>query len=350
MGVAVGASGAEPVTVGMTMPVDDELRASELLELAVLAEKEGYAAAFVGEAKGPEAFSLLGAMARATDRIRIGSGIVATLTRSPVLAGMGFATLASLAPGRVVAGVGASSPGVIEGWHGLRYEAPLATMREFVEVLRRVLRGERVDHAGEHFRVSGFTPGMPVDAPPPVWMAAINDRMLRLAGAIADGVILTWCPPDEVPGRLAAVRAGAEAVGRSPEGIEVACSFWAYAGPEVAVATDRLRRAVLAYAMVPTHRRAFVESFPRLEMAAKAWDRGERRAALEHVEDHVVATFCAADATGAAIAGVARTLCAAGVDLPLVLPYGARVGDASSVRGTLQAAAKELALRGSSSS
>ena len=86
--------------------------------------------------------------------------------------------------------------------------------------------------------------------------------MIRLAGAVADGVFLTWARPEEIASKLALVREGAESAGRDPAAVEVVCSFWGYAGPDVERATDRLRRVVLSYATVPTHQRR--EIFQRL--------------------------------------------------------------------------------------
>ena len=96
--------------VAITMPVEDGLPIGWLTDLVVDAEQAGIDTALVGEVAGPEAFATLGAMAARTERIRLGSGIVAAYTRSPALTAMGFATLASLAPGRIVAGIGPAAP------------------------------------------------------------------------------------------------------------------------------------------------------------------------------------------------------------------------------------------------
>ena len=122
-------------SVAITMPVEDGLTIGWLTDLVVHAEQVGIDTALVGEVAGPEVFATLGAMAARTERIKLGSGIVAAYTRSPALTAMGFATLASLAPGRVIAGIGASSPIVVGRWHGVDFEQPLATVREFIGLL-----------------------------------------------------------------------------------------------------------------------------------------------------------------------------------------------------------------------
>ena len=316
------------------MPVEDGLPIGWLVDLVVDAERAGIDTALVGEVAGPEVFATLGAMAARTERIRLGSGIVAAYTRSPALVAMGFATLISLAPGRVIAGIGASSPIVVGRWHGGEFDRPLTTVREFVGLLRAALAGEKLSHDGPRFRSHGFR----LDLPPvkvPVWLGAINPRMLALAGELADAVFMTWCPPTEVAAKRAVVDAAATDAGRNPADISTVLSFWAYTGPAPEQALERMRRSVLAYAMVPTHRPAFAGTFDGLLAAAEAWQRGDRAAALAMVPDEAVMAQCAigADALSERIAAYR----AAGVDLPVVLLTGAHVGDRTGPQATLEA-------------
>ena len=320
--------------VAITMPVEDGLSIGWLTDLVVNAERGGIDTALVGEVAGPEAFATLGAMAARTERIRLGSGIVAAYTRSPALTAMGFATLASLAPGRVVAGIGASSPIVVGRWHGGDFEQPLATVREFTGLLRAALRGERLDHDGPRFRSRGFRLDLPaVDVP--IWLGAINPGMLAVAGELADAVFMTWCPPSEVGAKRAVVDAAAAEAGRTAADVTTVLSFWAYAGPNPDQALERMRRQVLAYAMVPTHQPAFARSFENLPEVAEAWQRGDRAKALSMVSDETVLAQCTlgADALAARIADYRNT----GVDLPIVLLTGAHVGDDIGPQATLDA-------------
>lgn len=149
--------------IGVTMPAQDELATRDYVELALLAEQGGFHSFTVGEIAGTEAFTLLGALAQATSRIRLGSGVIAVYNRSPVLTAMGFASVASLAPGRVFAGLGTGSHRIVEDWNGHELRAPLRTMREFVDVLRTVLAGERVGAVDGEVRVREFrqTAGSP---------------------------------------------------------------------------------------------------------------------------------------------------------------------------------------------
>lgn len=314
-----------------------------LVELAQAAEECGFGAVVAGEVAGPDVFGLLGAVAASTRSVRIGTGVIAIGVRPPALAAMGFATLASLAPGRVFAGIGVSSPTVVAGWHGRAFGPPLAVVREFVPALRTALRGARLDVEGRHVRASGFRLTLPAQAEVPVVLAAMNPRMLRLAGEIADGVFLTWCPPDEVPAKLALVHEGAERAGRDPAELLVVASFLGYGGPRPEAALERLRRYLVAYATVPTHRASFAGSVERLADVERAWRRGDRREALRLVGDEAVHRLCAVG-DGEVVAERARALAAAGVDLPVVLAVAAEPGDEEGPFATVRGTARALGL------
>jgi probable F420-dependent oxidoreductase len=333
-----------PPKVGITLPVEDRMSAPQLVELARTAEECGYHTVLCGEVAGPEVMVLLGAVANATQRIRLGSGIVATFTRTPTLTAMGFATLSSLAPGRVVAGLGASSPIVVGQWHGTPFESPLERAREFIQAMRACLAGGKVDYEGTHVAVRNFRLATDPGGSVPLWLAAMNPKMLRLAGAVADGVFLTWCPPDEIAEKMAEVRSGAEAAGRDPAEIEVVCSFWGYAGPRVDDVVQRLRRVVLSYATVPTHAPAFTRAFPGLSAATAAWHAGDRARALALVNDDVVHALCGVSADGTATAALARKFHEAGVDLPVILAIGAGDGDHEGPFSTVRSTAVALGL------
>jgi alkanesulfonate monooxygenase SsuD/methylene tetrahydromethanopterin reductase-like flavin-dependent oxidoreductase (luciferase family) len=165
-------------------------------------------------------------------------------------------------------------------------------------------------------------------------LAAMNPRMLRLAGELADAVQLTWCPPDEVPALVATVHEGARAAGRDPGEIEVVASFFGYGGPREDEARERYRRYVLAYSQQPTHRAAFERSLPRLDEIDALWAAGDRAEALELVDDAALERLAAVGAD--AVAERARRLREAGVDVPVVLPAGAATGDYEGALATVR--------------
>jgi probable F420-dependent oxidoreductase len=330
-----------PLDVGITLPAQDELAASDFVELARLAEQEGFGTVTAGEIAGAEALVLLGAIAQATRRIRIGSGVIAIYNRSPVLTGMAFASLGSLAPGRVFAGIGTGSHRVVEDWNGRELRAPLRTMREFVEILRAVLAGERVAYDGEELHVTDYRLQHPLVPRVPVFVAAFHPGMLRLAGAIADGVMLALWPADELAARVAAIHEGARAVGRDPAQVEITASVHAYVGPRVDEALDRFRRFVLEYAVRPTHRAAYEGSFPEIDRATELWNAGERKQALALVPDEAVRRLLPIGPAETVVERLAATR-AAGVTTPLLVPHALTRGDAATPRATISAVAAAL--------
>ncbi len=319
--------------LGVTIPVEEGLTLPQLTALARAAEDGGYHTVLAGEVAGPDVFALLAAVSGSITRARVGTGIVPMTTRSLPLLAMGFASLASLAPGRVLAGLGIGSRTVVENWHGGALPPAVAFTREFVPAFRRLLAGERIDVDGEHVRVRGFRLGLPPAEPVPVMLAAMNPRMLRLAGELADAVQLTWCPPEEVPALVAAVREGARAAGRDPGEVEVVASFFGYGGPRTEEARERYRRYVLAYSQQPTHRAAFTRSLTRLDEIDALWAEGDRTAALALVDDPALEQLVALGAD--AVANRARLLNEAGVDVPVLLPAGASPGDYEGALATV---------------
>ncbi len=319
--------------LGVSIPVEEKLTALRLVELAKLAERGGFDTVVAGEVQGPEAMALLGAVAVSTERITIGTGVVAMQPRGATMTGMGFATLASLAPGRVWAGIGVSSPMVVEQWHGREFAAPLQYVREYVPHLRKTLDGERLD--------TGFKLTLDNEHRVPIILAAMRPKMIELAGEVADGVFLTWCPPDEAEERVALARRGAERAGKNPDDLLVIVSFFAYAGPETDAALDRMRRYLVQYGCVPTHRDSFIGTMKNLDAVGEAWARGDRKGALELVSDdevrHITVVGDAED-----VVRRAAEYHAAGIDLPIMVATAARQGDELGPFATVEAVGKLL--------
>ncbi len=161
-------------------------------------EQAGYTDFWTQEVRGLDALTPLAALAAQAPRARLGAAIAGVYTRGPALLAMEAASVAEAAPGRFVLGIGTSSETIVEGWNAARFERPLARVRDTLRFLRRALAGERVDAAYETFRVEGFSLARPPATPPTLWIAALRERMLALAGAEADGVCLSLVSPDDV--------------------------------------------------------------------------------------------------------------------------------------------------------
>jgi F420-dependent oxidoreductase-like protein len=184
------------------------------------AERLGATSAWVAEAWGQDALTPLAYLAARTDRIGLGSAIAQLGARTPAMLAMSAMSLQLLSGGRFRLGVGSSGPQVMEGWHGVRFDAPLAMTRETIEIVRAVAAGERLQHSGRHYQLPlQDGPGRALRSmlPPtqvPIYVAALGPRNLELTGEIADGWIGNAFIPEHAEVFLARLRAGAAASGR----------------------------------------------------------------------------------------------------------------------------------------
>jgi probable F420-dependent oxidoreductase len=184
-----------------------------IIEIAELAQNLGYKSIWTVEATGTDAFSLLGAVSAATPQLDLGTGIIPVQLRSPALVAMSAATLQALSPDADIwLGLGVSAPGILQQ-HGLPApQRPIAMMREYVALLRECLSGESVTFEGDFWQVKRFRLGVRLgDRRPKIVMAALNPQMLRLAGQIADGVLLNYIPASHVAASVERVRSGGSA-------------------------------------------------------------------------------------------------------------------------------------------
>jgi alkanesulfonate monooxygenase SsuD/methylene tetrahydromethanopterin reductase-like flavin-dependent oxidoreductase (luciferase family) len=203
------------------------------IERVRLAESLGYHSVFTTHIAGRESLTVLTAYALATERIRIGTGVVPIYTRTPATMAQTAATVDELSSGRLTLGLGVSHRRVVEGWHSQTIDDPVAEMREYVQIVRAILHG--VDPpAGQKWSTSFHLVGLDTRPALPIFIAALSPPMLTLAGEIGDGVMLWLCNPDYIRDVVVpAVRAGREHAGKSLEGFEIVAAV------PVALAEDR---------------------------------------------------------------------------------------------------------------
>jgi F420-dependent oxidoreductase-like protein len=176
----------------------------QLVELAVEAERLGYDSAWVAEAWGTDAVTVLSWLGARTTTLKLGAGIFQIPARTPAMTAMTAATLDLMSGGRFLLGLGTSGPGVAEGWHGQPFGKPLGRTREYVEIVRAALRREALEHHGEHYDVPhGEHRPLKLMARPlrekiPIYLAAIGPRNVRLAVEIADGWLPIWISPERL--------------------------------------------------------------------------------------------------------------------------------------------------------
>ena len=235
--------------IGVILPYEGGLPFADALEMTQRAEALGFDSVWVPEAWGTDAISLLGALAARTERIRLGTGIVNVFSRTPTLLGQTAATLDLISNGRFILGLGTSGHQVISGWHGMRFDRPLQRMRETVEIVRRVLRQERLRFEGEIFTLDQGLKllARPVRPTVPIFLATLTPAGLRLTGEVADGWIPTLFSPDHLDLFRPELEAGALAAGRSLDSLEIAPYVPVLIDDDRSAARDAIRPWVALY-------------------------------------------------------------------------------------------------------
>ncbi|MGD0062637.1 MAG: LLM class F420-dependent oxidoreductase [Streptosporangiaceae bacterium] len=231
--------------------------AETVVELADY-EKAGLDIVFVPEAYSFDAVSQLGFMAAKTERLQIASGILPLYSRTPALTAMTAAGLDFVSGGRFTLGLGASGPQVIEGWHGVPYDAPIGRAREVIEICRMVWRRERLAFPGRYYQLpleGGTGLGKPlklINHPVrdriPIALAAIGPKNVELAAELAE----SWMPIFYLPEKAAHAWGGAVADGtakRDPGlgSLDVIASAPLAIGEDVAALRDRGRPELALY-------------------------------------------------------------------------------------------------------
>jgi len=156
-------------------------------------------AIWIPETWGMENFSLLSYVAQNTSKSKIGSSIINIYSRSPAVIAMGAASIDVISNGRLILGLGTSSQPIVEEFHGVKFEKPLLRMREYVDIINLVISGKKVNYDGQIFSLKNFSL---LIKPPrqkiPIYLAAVNKKMVELAWEIADGVIFYLRPLSEL--------------------------------------------------------------------------------------------------------------------------------------------------------
>lgn len=228
-----------------------------MLESVRLAEELGYDSVWTAEAYGSDALTPLAWVGSHTSRLRLGTSIIQLSARTPTATAMAAMTLDHLSEGRMVLGIGASGPQVVEGWYGQPYPRPLARTREYVDILRSTIAREKVTYDGDHYRLphpgkeaGGTGLGKPLRSTLhprrtdlPVMLAAEGPKNVAMAAEIADGWLpLFYSPYDDSFYRSALeegfARPGAR---RSAEDFEVVCMVNVVVDDDVERAADQLR-------------------------------------------------------------------------------------------------------------
>ena len=300
--------------LGLSLPLDG-LSLPECVELAQEAERLGYTDVWTSEINGADGFGLLAAVAVRTRSVRLGLAIAPVFTRPAALLAMTAASIHALSHGRFCLGLGSSTETIVEDWMGLPFRRPLQRVRETVEAVRRALSGSRVSFEGETVRIHDFRLQLgPTEVP--IVLAALGPRMLRLAGELADGVVLSFAGLPAIPIQVAALgRVG------DGENFDVIQRLGVAVGEDEELLLPALRRELAVYG----RSRAYNASFARQGYTAEAegmraaWARREWRAAAEAVSDRLVRDTFVFGSPEACREGL-MAYSEAGLTTPIVIP------------------------------
>lgn len=318
-----------------TMKIDVEFNSGAQLpmdaipELARLAEANGFDCAWAGEANNKDPTVMLSAIAAVTTRLKIGSAIYHILGRTPATLALQAVGLDELSCGRFLLGIGSSNP-TIAKWHGQTLDQPLSRVREYVEIVRAAMDGEKLSFEGKFYAAQNFKMAFkPSGRAIPIYLAAFGPKMTRLAGRIADGVLINMANPTEVRRISEEVKRGAEEAGKDPARVQIICKIRCSIAASTDAARDALSHALTYYALADYYR----DLLGRMGFAAEveamrsAWRTGGFHSARKLVSDRLFAGLPLIAATSAqevleqitpyAVAGATR----------IILPYVAASDD-----------------------
>lgn len=325
------------VPLGVTFGSLGVLGPAAATSIAQSAQSMGYQSFWTVEATGTDAMTLLGAVAHAAPGLSLGTGIIPVQFRTPALTAMTAATLQALNPdGEVLLGVGVSAPGILRQHGAAATDRPIGMMREYVNLLRACLSGESVTFEGDYFSVSRFRLGVRLgEKRPKIIMAALNPQMLKLAGEIADGVLLNYLPASHVGNSIEQVRKGGDA------------TIYAYVHAAVGdfeQSANSARKDLFNYAMADGYARMFRQAgfgdeVDELRARQKEKDRD---GALAAVSERMIQAI---DFIGSEseVTGFVKSYIDAGVEHPVLMPLPWGEDRRAVTDATMQAAAAAIA-------
>ena len=227
------------------------LSINQVLDCASVLSKQNPDTVWIPETWGMENFSMLSAVSNKLKNPKIGSSIINIYSRSPTLIAMGAATVDSISNGRLVLGLGTSSLPIVEDFHGQSFENPLTRMREYVQIIKKTLSGEKIDFNGKIFALKNFSL---LIKPPrkniPIYLAAVNQKMVDLCWEIADGVIFYLRPRTELENTIKKMQEKRE--------IDVSCQLITCVSNDVDKAIERVKKTLAFYISVGEIYRKFL--------------------------------------------------------------------------------------------
>jgi alkanesulfonate monooxygenase SsuD/methylene tetrahydromethanopterin reductase-like flavin-dependent oxidoreductase (luciferase family) len=254
--------------LGLRLGNEPRLSVADIQSLGASAEEHGYGEIWMTEGAGRDSLTQLTAIATATSRIGLGTGILPMFSRTPLITAMSSAGLAAVSDGRFILGLGVGNRTATEDGHGVAYSQPIEHLRDMVNIIRGLLVGKEVSYKGKAITVNGASLGdaRPVKAAP-IYIAALGPRMLQLAGEVADGVLLSWTAASYLKEAIQLVRDGAAKAGRDPSEVAISGYLRVAVTDDLAAGRASLRREIARYAGGSHYRSYFRNTGFDAEMA-----------------------------------------------------------------------------------
>ncbi len=252
------------------------------LERVRRADGLGFDSIYTTHIAARDSLALLMAYASVSERARLGTGVVPIFSRTPATMAQAAATIDEFSGGRMVLGLGVSHQVTVENWYGAKIEKPVSQMREYVAIARAILRSEAPPE-GEFFKTKFQCMGYEPRPDLPIYVAALSPNMLRLAGEVADGVMLWLCNPDYIRAVVVpAVTEGRERAGKTLDGFDVVAAVPTALTDDPDAARTTMRQDLIPYASLPFYRSMLERSGFGDEIAA--FDEGMQAGDIERAK------------------------------------------------------------------
>ncbi len=311
----------------------------------VWAEQVGFDDLWLPDAEGmQDPIALAAALAVATTRIRLCTGVVPVFNRPPAVLATGVSVITQHAPGRFVLGLGSSTSNMIDRWYGLPFAKPLTHVRETVLLLRQIFAGEKTNFAGQTLRSQGFRLQELPASPLPIYLGAMGPKMLQLAGEIADGVVLNdFTPCDRLAWALEQIDLGAKRGGRRAEDLEIVKRRAIVVTAEDESASEVrefFRRHLAFYASAPVYQEMLLRlGYPEVVAAVRAGYAARDRARVTKAISDVLVSRIFLFGTAAQCQAQVRADYAAGIDTVVVSPQAQHAKEFARMTAAFTAAA-----------
>jgi alkanesulfonate monooxygenase SsuD/methylene tetrahydromethanopterin reductase-like flavin-dependent oxidoreductase (luciferase family) len=312
---------------------------ASVLDRVKLADQLGYEAVFSTNIAAHDGLMSLAAYAGVTERIKLGTGVLPAFNRHPLALAQEAATLDEFSSGRLWLGIGTSHAATMQGWYGFPFDKPLSQLKEYLDVLRTVLRTGSVMHEGPYYTARFTFMGAGPRPEMPIMISGLSPKTLAYAGATCDGVILWCCLPSYIETTVAPIVRQAERDAGRPEGAcKIIAAIPCGVGDEQPI-RDALRRDLLVYWSLPFYRAVigeagFTDDIARFDEKLKG---GDPKAAVAQIPDAFLDQL-AGIGDADTVRGRIEAYRKAGTDLPAVGMISAP-RDAATPEAALEAAA-----------